>query len=241
MKNNTMPSTFRILSATKHKFTLIELLVVIAIIAILASMLLPALNQARDRAKAISCVNNLKSATTAFTLYADSFNDYLPSPYPLSGGGNWATMLVDAKLISDNYKSLSCPALPILTSSGGTALYPSIQVFGMNMWLSGAYATRLHPKRSKIGINEVQYLPQKNPSRTVIVADSVYMGGASDLGSSNGYQYPLLCADGYGHFRHSRRIQAAMLDGSATAMEITTAVQESKFKKAVVNNALLTF
>ena len=64
----------------KHPFTLIELLIVIAIIAILAAMLLPALNQARQRASAISCMSNLKQTGFALTVYADSFNDYFPAP-----------------------------------------------------------------------------------------------------------------------------------------------------------------
>ena len=108
-------------AVSRRLFTLIELLVVIAIIAILAAMLLPALAQAREKARATSCMSNLKQLALYANMYTMDFDDWvLPSYYPGFtatgvGSGTWRDYVLKTHGVDVSTTLAKCPSATYTT------------------------------------------------------------------------------------------------------------------------------
>ncbi len=143
--------------AARHAFTLVELLVVIAIIGILASLLMPTLSKAKQKAKGLQCLSNMKQLTTAWMLYPGDFSDRLVTNTVDANTNSWAagwldlgdpadvdntniaTIMTPEGLLWPYSKSLAlyrCPADPYTVNINGVA-YPLVRSVSMNQRMNG--------------------------------------------------------------------------------------------------------
>ena len=159
---------------SKKNFTLIELLVVIGIIAILAAMLLPALNKARDKAKAIKCVSNLKQIGVGSSSYINDFDGFFPPGETQTTAPEKSRFWFDAL----NYnKALNLPWAAVRNTNTdldekciGTVIHcPMMQVvnfykagYGKNITVAGNGNNLYAPDR---------LIHIKNPSSRILIAD----------------------------------------------------------------------
>ena len=214
----------------KSKFTLIELLVVIAIIAILAAILLPALNSARKRGQTASCINNLKQCGTAMLMYSNDNEDFVIIQENPKGSVPWGHQLMKDGYIgsganfadranSAGVEVLRCPGFP--EDNGIRADVGASQGFIYGMTTGVPLVDNTYS--DKRGLVQFKIHLAKSPSINPMLADSLSINYAAQAGNPyHQWHRILLKQDAYDgtkvryrvHARHSDVANMIVFDGS---------------------------
>ena len=219
LKDKASKGTVKVMNAKERRcFTIIELLVIISIIAILASLLLPALSSVREKGKAIACQSNMKQLAYAWSFYTSDYQEWCPGPFynGFYSKDRWFLEFRDSRYI--NEKVTKCPS----------SNYWEFNARSINYGVPGYVFGFTDYKKQAVKTTDPVF---KRPTRTATFLESMPEGRYHEIGISganwNGdgigyqYEYPNYNAKTLGinyyvrEYRHGQKkyLNAAFLDG----------------------------